>query len=162
MQCICCRWTLYPKINFQPIRTCLTHTQICGMTIGHVSFCWTCITLHSMIVLNRACSIFIPPAFMLSGVYSFLLSVSSICMRTCVSLLEFTSKFYNSFSNGYISVTTHQKAFILGSWLPWRVCLLSINFGPRVHVPGWGWGSKGHLKKVLNCFFFYTKPFSRH
>ena len=38
VRCICCRWTLYPKINFQPIRTCLTHAQIFGMTVGHVSF----------------------------------------------------------------------------------------------------------------------------
>ena len=47
VRCICCRWTLYPKINFQPIRTCLTHVQFRGMTVGHVSFRWTCIVLHS-------------------------------------------------------------------------------------------------------------------
>ena len=41
-------WTLYPKINFQPIRTCLTCAQIRGMTVGHVSFRWTCIALHSV------------------------------------------------------------------------------------------------------------------
>ena len=34
--------------TFQPIRTCLMHMQICRMTIGHVSFRWTCIALHSV------------------------------------------------------------------------------------------------------------------
>ena len=48
VQCICYRWTFYPKIKLQPIRTCLMHAQICGMTVGHVSFHWTCITLHSV------------------------------------------------------------------------------------------------------------------
>ena len=37
VQCICCCWTLYPKIKFQPIRTCLTHAQFRGMTVGHHS-----------------------------------------------------------------------------------------------------------------------------
>ena len=48
VRCICCHWTLYRKINFQPIRTCLTYMQFCGMTIGHVSFHWKCIALHSV------------------------------------------------------------------------------------------------------------------
>ena len=48
MWCICCHWTLFPKINFQPIRTCLTHAQFRRMTVGHVSFHWTCIALHSV------------------------------------------------------------------------------------------------------------------
>ena len=46
-----CGWTLYPKINIQPIRICLTHAQICGMTVGHVSFRWTCIALHSVLIV---------------------------------------------------------------------------------------------------------------
>ena len=46
--CICCSWTFYPKVNFQPIRTCLTQAQIGGMTVGFVSFRWTCIALHSV------------------------------------------------------------------------------------------------------------------
>ena len=41
VRCISCHWTTYPKINFQPIRICLKHTQIRRMTVGHVSFCWT-------------------------------------------------------------------------------------------------------------------------
>ena len=40
--------TLSPKINFQPIRTCLTHMQFRGMTLGHVQFRCTCIALHSV------------------------------------------------------------------------------------------------------------------
>ena len=47
---ICCRWTLYPKIKFQPTRTCLTHAQFRGITVGHVSCCWTCIALHSVLL----------------------------------------------------------------------------------------------------------------
>ena len=49
--CICCDSTLYPKINFQPIRTCLTHAQFRRMTIGHVSFHWTCIAFHNVSLL---------------------------------------------------------------------------------------------------------------
>ena len=50
---ICCRWALYPKINFQPIRICLMHTQIrrewpldMYHSVGHVSPCivWICCT----------------------------------------------------------------------------------------------------------------------
>ena len=48
VRCIGCHWTLYPKINFQPIRTCLTRTQFRGMTVGHVPFRWTIIALHSV------------------------------------------------------------------------------------------------------------------
>ena len=40
--------TLYPKINIQPIRTCLMRAQFRRMTFRHVSFRWTCITLHSV------------------------------------------------------------------------------------------------------------------
>ena len=39
VRCICCCWTLYPKINFQPIRTYSMHVQFRGMTVGHVSPC---------------------------------------------------------------------------------------------------------------------------
>ena len=38
--CICCHWTLYPKINFQPMRTCLMHMQIQWGAVGHVPFRW--------------------------------------------------------------------------------------------------------------------------
>ena len=46
--CICCHWTMYPKINFQPIRTCWMHAQIRRMNEKYVSFHWTCIALHSV------------------------------------------------------------------------------------------------------------------
>ena len=70
-----------------------------------------------------------------------------------IHLYVLPSRLWNlpqSFSDGYISATTHQKAFILGWWVPWRVCLhsinfglrVSINFGLRVHALGWGWKSK--------------------
>ena len=54
---ICYHWTLYPKINFQPIRTCLTRAQFRGMTVGHVWFRCTCIALHSAMLthLKRKC-----------------------------------------------------------------------------------------------------------
>ena len=39
--CIWYHRTMYPKINFQSIRICLTHMQICRMIVGHVSFHWT-------------------------------------------------------------------------------------------------------------------------
>ena len=59
VRCICCRWTLYPKINFQPIRKCLTHEQIRGMTVGHVSFRWTCIALQSLTRYIPSCKSFL-------------------------------------------------------------------------------------------------------
>ena len=61
VQCICWLWTSssYPKISFQPIWT-LTQVQICGMTVGHVSFRWTCIALHS--VFRPAFNHFTTPA----------------------------------------------------------------------------------------------------
>ena len=55
VRCICCHWTMYPKINFHPIRICLTHAQIRGMTVGRilttkiVSPCIVCISkLYSL------------------------------------------------------------------------------------------------------------------
>ena len=63
VRCICCHWTLIPKINFQTIRTCLTHTQFCGMTVGHVSFighvlpCIVCLPKYwNLPHLNEECS----------------------------------------------------------------------------------------------------------
>ena len=42
VRCICFCWTLYPKINFQPIRTCFN-----ACTISQNDH-WTCIALHSV------------------------------------------------------------------------------------------------------------------
>ena len=55
---------------------------------------------------------------------------------------------------GYISWTTHQKAFIIRLWVPWKVCFHATSFGPRVHAPGWGWRSKARtpLKSVFLLF----------
>ena len=48
---------------------------------------------------------------------------------------------------------------MLGSWVPWSVCLHSINSGPRVHAWGGAGGQNlGHPKKVLYYFFFYACP----
>ena len=83
-----------------------------------------------------------------------------------VTLLEFTSKFLVKVSlseyvsltthqkaflfepwvpervkvslSEYISLTTHQKAFLFEPWVPERVILYAMSFGPRVHAPGWG------------------------
>ena len=37
---------------YSPV-TCLCHAQIRGMTVGHVSFRWTCIALHSVLTDPR-------------------------------------------------------------------------------------------------------------
>ena len=42
VRCICCHWTMYPKNSFQPIKICLRHAQIRGMTTGIVSHCIMC------------------------------------------------------------------------------------------------------------------------
>ena len=85
------------------------------------------------------------------------------CMFVCSSgtLTKITSKFcVKSFSDGYISTSTHQKAFILGPWVPWRVCLHSMNFGPRVHALWWGWRSKSRtpLKQCYTAFSWLPLP----
>ena len=38
----------------------------------------------------------------------------------------------------YISLTTHQKAFIFEPWVPERVSSYAMSLGPRVHALGWG------------------------
>ena len=56
-----------------------------------------------------------------------------------VMYIEFISKFLVKVSlSEYISLTTHQKAFIFGPWVPERVIFYAMSFGPRVHAPGWG------------------------
>ena len=55
------------------------------------------------------------------------------------SFVEFTSKFLVKVSlSEYISLTTHQKAFIFEPWVPERVSFYTMNFCPRVDAPGWG------------------------
>ena len=56
-----------------------------------------------------------------------------------VTFVEFTSKFLVKVSlSEYISLTTHQKAFIFEPWVPERVSFCAMCFGPRVRAPGWG------------------------
>ena len=38
----------------------------------------------------------------------------------------------------YISLITHQKAFIFEPWVPERVSSYDMSLGPRVHASGWG------------------------
>ena len=49
------------------------------------------------------------------------------------------------------------KVFILGLWVPCRVCLLFINSGPRVNALGWGLEIKiwDTFKKMLKLFCFF-------
>ena len=56
-----------------------------------------------------------------------------------VTFVEFTSKFLVKVSlSEYISLTTHQKAFIFEPWVPERVSFYTMGFCPRVDAPGWG------------------------
>ena len=90
-----------------------------------------------------AVMVVIPPAFM-PRVYSFRLSVrlfvclfvhSFIRSLLSITFIEFTSKFLVKVSlSEDISLTTHQKAFIFGPWVPERVIFYAMSFGPRVHT----------------------------
>ena len=56
-----------------------------------------------------------------------------------VTFVEFTSKFLVKVSlSEYISLTTHQKAFIFEPWVPERVNFYTMSCCPRVDAPGWG------------------------
>ena len=49
----------------------------------------------------------------------------------------FTSKFLVKVSlSEYVSLTTHQKAFIFELWVPERVSFYVMSFGPRVDARG--------------------------
>ena len=66
---------------------------------------------------------------------------SFVCLLVCsllsVMFIEFNSKFLVKVSvSVYISLTAHQKAFMFGPWVPERVILYALSFGPRVHAPG--------------------------
>ena len=70
-----------------------------------------------------------------------------------VSFVEFTSKFLVKVSlSEYISLTTHQKAIIFEPWVPERVILYAMSFGPKVHAPGWG--SRSKSRTLLKCVFY--------
>ena len=74
-----------------------------------------------------------------------------------VKFVEFTSKFLVKVSlSEYISLTTHQKAFIFEPWVPERVSFYTMSFCPRVDAPGWGYRSKS--RTLLKCGI-YLKGF---
>ena len=84
------------------------------------------------------------PRHLCRGVYSFPLDVCPfVCLFVrsllSVTFVEFTSKFLvKVFLSEYISLTSHQKAFIFEPWVPERVSFYAMSFGPRVDAPGWG------------------------
>ena len=87
----------------------------------------------------------IPPGIYAAGYIVFALTFvrSSVRMFVrsllSVTFVEFTSKFLVKVSlSEYISLTTHQKAFILEPWVPERVSFYTMSFCPRVDAPGWG------------------------
>ena len=62
-----------------------------------------------------------------------------VCLLISVTFVEFTSKFLVKVSlSEYISLTTHQKAFIFEPWVSERVSFYTMSFCPRVDAPGWG------------------------
>ena len=98
----------------------------------------------------RVCfaAIYLYPQHLCRGVYSFCLDVcpfvrsyvpSFVHLLLSVMFVEFTSKFLVKVSlSEYISLTTHQKAFIFEPWVPERVSFYAMSFGPRVDAPRWG------------------------
>ena len=79
--------------------------------------------------------------FALTFVRSYVRSFVSVFVRSLLSVtfVEFTSKFLVKVSlSEYISLTTHQKAFIFEPWVPERVSFYTMRFCPRVDAPGWG------------------------
>ena len=79
--------------------------------------------------------------FALTFVRSYVRSFVRVFVRSLLSVtfVEFTSKFLVKVSlSEYISLTTHQKAFIFEPWVPERVSFYTMSFCPRVDAPGWG------------------------
>ena len=85
-------------------------------------------------------TLYLYPQHLCREVYSFRLSVHIfVCSLLSVTFVEFTSKFLVKVSlSEYIALTTHQKAFIFGPWVPERVIFYAMSFDPRVHAPGLG------------------------
>ena len=79
--------------------------------------------------------------FVRSYVRSLVRSFVRVFVRSLLSVtfVEFTSKFLVKVSlSEYISLTTHQKAFIFEPWVPERVSFYTMSFCPRVDALGWG------------------------
>ena len=95
------------------------------------------------------------PRHLCREVYSFRLSVRPfVCSFVCsyvrsllsVTFVEFSSKFLAKVSpSEYISLTTHQKAFIFEPCVPEWVIFYSMSFGSRVHAPGRGGGKSQNV-----------------
>ena len=88
------------------------------------------------------------PRHLCRGVYSFRLdvcplvrSIVRVFVRSLLSVtfVEFTTKFLVKVSlSEYISLTTHQKAFIFEPWVPERVSFYTMSFCPGVDASEWG------------------------
>ena len=90
--------------------------------------------------------------FVRSYVRMFVRSFVRSFVCTSFRRLEFASKFCVKVSQVvYISATTHQKAFIFGPYLPWRVGIHYMTTDPRVHALGWGKRSKS--RTPLKVYF---------
>ena len=114
VRCICCHWIFYPKINFQLIRICLTHTQFRWMTVGHVSFHWKCITLHRVKIED-------PKA----------------CFRESRSPIMSVNSQENWESQPKNSSPSHR---IVSLWDPWRKCIcFRLNWGLILILKAYFW-----------------------
>ena len=112
----------------------------------------TCLAYHYLLYPRHLCRGYTPGiyavgyivfalTFVRSSVRMFVRSFVRVFVRSLLSVtfVEFTSKFLVKVSlSEYISLTTHQKAFIFEPWVPERVSFYSMSFCPRVDVPGWG------------------------
>ena len=112
---------------------------LCSLFI--LSFC-------SLFIILLLCSLLYPGiyaegyiAYGFPFVHSYVRSFVCLFVRSLLSItfLEVTSKFLVKVSlSEYISLTTHQKAFIFEPWVSERVIIYAMSFGPRVHALGWG------------------------
>ena len=96
---------------------------------------------------------FLYPRHLCRGVYSFRIDVCPFvrsyvrsfvrsCVRSFVTFRHvrriYIKVFVKVSLSEYISLTTHQKAFIFEPWVPERVSFYTMSFYPRVAAPGWG------------------------
>ena len=70
------------------------------------------------------------------GIREPLLTCSSLFVTFCHVRRIYLKVFDKVSLSKYISLTTLQKAFIFGPWVPERVLFYAMSFGPRVHAPG--------------------------
>ena len=106
--------------------------------------------------------IIIPPAFMPGGI-QFSYFRLSICPFVCsfvrISFRRVRAKIYVRVSQvGYISPTTHQKTFIFGPYIPWKVSCHSMTPDSMVHATGWASGKNlWHIKNVFSIFLLWKQ-----